>query len=118
MKIKALSSIVLFGALLLSVAPVEARTSVSVGFNGGCAYPGTCQGPYQGYVVDQYYPYYAEPVYVRPAPRGPVYCAPRPYYEPVYVAPQPVYVAPQPVYCAPRRRVCLQGFSFGFNFGR
>jgi hypothetical protein len=51
-------------------------------------------------VVEQYYPYYPQPVYA----------APYPYYAPAPV----VYVRPAPVVAA--RPVYRPGFSFSWNF--
>lgn len=44
------------------------------------------------YVVEQYQPYYGEPVYVQPQPyrRPVVYVQPRPIYRQVVVCPRPV----------------------------
>lgn len=103
MKIKALSTFVLFAALLLcmSFGTAEAghkKNKVTV--NIGVA-DGGYSAPYGYYPAN---PYYAAPVY----PAG--YYAPQPYY----VVPQPVYVAPQPVYMAPEPR-CERGFSFSLR---
>lgn len=94
----------LFGALLMSSSPVEARhhrrchSSFSVGIGG-------FQPAYYGPAY--YCPPPPPPVY---ACRPPAYAYPTPYYGPV-VYQQPVYVE-RPCYVAP------VGFSFGLNFFR
>lgn len=72
-----------------SVAQARSDVFFSIGANIA---PGVSLG------VSNARPYYAQPVYVQPAP---VYYEPAPVYyqpQPVYYEPAPVYYQPQPVY--------------------
>lgn len=83
-----LAGIILCG----SIASVEARTNFSINLGLGALLVPPPR-VYERYVVEPYYPYYSDPVYMYPAPRyaRPVYAVPRPCYREVFVEPAPVY---------------------------
>jgi hypothetical protein len=118
MKIKTLSLMMFLAFLFISTtqfSKAEARSCAGFSFNIGSFFAPTPR-VYESYVVEQYSPYYAEPVYLAPAPE-----------QTVVAAPVQTVVAPTTVYVVPRQRCYRQvivqrpvpvragGFSFGWR---